>query len=133
MHELQTIIRLKSQVSDEIEKARAKLKALEVVEKMIRDSKASNVITIQPKAYSNMKQEPALKLVLEAAGKKLSASEIAERMKQGGFKFRSGNPSNSLYVTMKKNAKGLYVSEKDGKRTVFGLAGQQTLAANSEG
>lgn len=126
MDELQTIIALKVQVHDDIRKLEDKLKALEVVEKMVRDSKQpGSVVPVVPKAYSNMKQDKAICHVLRNTSRKLGSDEVADALQRGGFKFTSKKPANSIYVTMKKNAKGLYVSEKKGKRTVFGLSEEE--------
>ncbi|MGH9425183.1 MAG: hypothetical protein ACRD2L_02600 [Terriglobia bacterium] len=129
MDELQTILALKSQVQDDIRKLQDKLRALEVVEKMIRDSKQPGaIVPVAPKTYSDMKQDDAIRHALKAAGRKLTATEIADALRRGGFKFESANPSNSIFATMKKNAKRLYASEKFGKRTVFGLAEESQKA-----
>jgi hypothetical protein len=129
MDELQTILALKSQVQDDMRKLQDKLRALEVVEKMIRDSKQPGaIVPIPPKTYPDMKQDDAIRHALRTAGRKLTATEIADALQRGSFKFQSENPSNSIFATMKKNAKGLYVSEKLGKRTVFGLAEERPKA-----
>jgi len=126
MDELQTILALKIQVQDDVKRLQDKLKALEVVEKMIRDSKQpGSVIPVPAKTYSDVKQDDAICHVLKRAGRRLAASEIADALQRGGFKFESDNPPNSVYATMKKNAKRLYVWEKFGKRTLFGLAEQE--------
>lgn len=123
MDELQTILGLKAQVGEDIRRAEAKLKALDLVEKMIRESKQPGaVIPIQPKLYASMKQDEAISDVLKTAGRKLTAREVAEALQRGGFKFKTDNPSNSVYATMKGNEKGFYTSEKVGGRTMFGLA-----------
>ena len=123
MDELQTILALKGQVTEDIRKSEAKLKALEIVEKMIRESKEpSAVISIQPKLYANMKQDEAICDVLRSAGRKLTAREVAEALQRGGFKFKTDEPSNSVFATMNVNEKGLYSSEKVGSRRMFGLA-----------
>jgi hypothetical protein len=123
MDELQTILALKAQVTEDIRKSEAKLRALEIVEKMIRESKETlAVISIQPKLYANMKQDEAICGVLKTAGRKLTAREVAEALQRGGFKFKTDKPDNSVYATMNTNEKGLYSSEKVGSRRVFGLA-----------
>ena len=123
MDELQTILGLKEQVSEDIRRAESKLKALETVEKMIRESKQPGaLIPIQPKLYASMKQNEAICDVLKTAARKMTAREVAEALQRGGFKFKTDDPSNSVYATMKTNEKGFYASEKVGGRTMFGLA-----------
>jgi hypothetical protein len=123
MDELQTILGLKAQVSEDIRRAESKLRALEIVEKMIRDSKQPGaVIPIQPKLYASMRQDDAIRDVLKTAAHKLTAREVAEALQRGGFKFKTDNPTNSLFATMNTNRKGLYTSEKVGSQRVFGLA-----------
>jgi len=123
MSELTRILDLKAQAQIELKQAQEKIKALEFVEKMLRDAEhTSNVVEIQPSIYKKLKQEVAVRDVLTRAGKALTASEIADALRCGGFQFTSKDLANSLYATMKKNAKGLYFCEKKGNRTVFGLA-----------
>jgi hypothetical protein len=122
MDELQAILNLKAQAREELRRAEEKLRALEVVESMIRESKQpSSTIPVQPKMFSGVKQEEAILHALRLAGRKLTAGEIAQALERGGFKFDTDDPSNSIYATMKKNQKGLYAIEKIGKRTYFGL------------
>src|SRR3989442_16001325 len=115
MNELQGIAALEIQVKQEIKKAEEKLRALELVKKMMRDSKhPSNGVPVESGAYKKMKQRAAIQDVLRRAGKKLSAAEVAEALRSGGYKFKSKEPNNSIYVTLKGD--NSYVSEKYGSR-----------------
>ena len=122
MNELETILALKTQTQEEIRRMQEKLKALEVVERMVRDSNSpANVVEIQPKIYKDMKQDAAIQDVLRKATRALTAAEITDALKRGGFGFRSANPRNSVYVTLKTNRKGYYEAGKRGKKATFKL------------
>jgi hypothetical protein len=129
MSELAGIMELKAQAYIKQKQLAEEIKALEMVERMLRAKEDSpKVVNIQPSIYRKLKQEAAVRDVLTRAGKALTTSQIADALKEGGFLFTSKNLANSLYATMKKNSKGLYFCEKIGGSTVFGLA--QKVEAN---
>jgi len=126
MDELQRLLTLKSEVKDEIRRGEEKLKALEIVEKMMREaSERANVVPLQSKQYKNVKQDEAIQDVLRRAPRKLTSKEISDALQRGGYEFDSKKPQESVYSTLHVNSKGLYIKEKVGSTAVFGLAEQK--------
>jgi hypothetical protein len=125
MHDLQTILSMKREVSDRIKKAQEELHALEVVERMMCERAGPNSAKeIQPKQYRTLTQHQAIGDVLEKAGGPLTAADIAERLQRGGYPFKSKDPKGPIYAALKKdldNPHPRYFFEKKGQIVVFGL------------
>jgi hypothetical protein len=113
-----SVSRLESELAMLRVDAEKRIAAIRLVEEMLRD--ADREAGLLP--YRDMNQEEAMRRAILRAERPLNSSELADALTSGGYTFTSTNPANSIVVAANTNRKGYFVTEKEGNRTLIGLA-----------